>query len=307
MPLRLLLCAVLLVVLLGTTSVTMADAPGIAIDPIIASRVKEHTPAPVAAAACEGPGYSGAPIPGLYANAWVVYDPSSERVLLGKDEHERNFPASITKIATALVAMDRVDDMGEEVIVDVDWSQRWSSSRLGILPGMRTTLGDLFVGMLTVSGNDAADEIAEEVAGGEEAFADLMNAKAASLGLKETHFENSHGLDEAGHYSTAYDLAVLAAEAMKYDQFRQAVGSTHTQVQVDGEYWSLANTNPLLPWYEGATGIKTGTTAGSGSSLAASATRNGHELIAVVLGSPDRGGEAASLLDWAFANYTWNC
>lgn len=228
-------------------------------------------------------------------------------MLLGKDEHERNYPASITKIATALVAMDHVEDMSQTVEVDVDWSGDWRSSRLGIVPGMQTTIWDLFVGMLTVSGNDAADEIAQEVAGSEEAFADLMNQKADSLGLEESHFENAHGLDEEGHYSTAYDLAVLAAEAMRFDVFRDVVGSTYTQVEVNGELWNLANTNPMLPWYDGATGIKTGTTPGSGMSLAASAERNGHELIAVVLGSPDRGGEAAELLDWAFANYTWNC
>jgi D-alanyl-D-alanine carboxypeptidase (penicillin-binding protein 5/6) len=291
---------------LFATSLALAGAPTVAIDPIVASSALEEQPV-TTETPCSAPGYSEAPIPGLWANSWVVYDPSSQQVLLGKDEHERNYPASITKIATALVAMDHVQDMSQEVVVDVDWSSDWRSSRLGIAPGMRTTMRDLFVGMLTVSGNDAADEIAQEVAGSEEAFADLMNQKAASLGLDETHFENSHGLDEEGHYSTAYDLAILAAEAMRFDAFRQVVGSTSNAVEVDGEYWNLANTNPMLPWYEGATGIKTGTTPGSGMSLAASAQRDGRELIAVVLGSPDRGAEAAQLLDWAFANYTWDC
>ena len=291
-------------------STALADAPTIAIDPVVATSTgyeEQPQPSLQQQSSCETPTYTGAPIPGLWANAWVVYDPSSGSVLLGKDEHDRNYPASITKIATALVALDRVEDMNQRVTVDVDWSNDWRSSRLGIAPGMRITMWDLFVGMLTVSGNDAADEIAEEIAGSEEAFADLMNQKATGLGMTETHFENSHGLDEEGHYSSAYDLAILAAEAMQHEEFREVVGETYNQVEVDGEQWDLANTNPFLPWYEGATGIKTGTTPGSGMSLAASAERNGHELIAIVLGSPDRGGEAAQLLDWAFVNYTWNC
>ena len=292
----------------GSHALADGDSPAVGIDPVVATSGGDDVNHDSAqASSCEKPAYSGAPIPGLWAEAWVVYDPASGSVLFGKNEHERDYPASITKIATALVAIDYAADMEDEVTVDVDWSGDWRSSRLGIEPGMRTTIEDLFVGMLTVSGNDAADEIAEEIAGSEEAFADLMNQKAASLGMHETHFKNAHGLDEEGHYSSAYDLALLSAEAMKYQQFRDVVGQTRNQVEVDGEYWDVANTNPLLPWYEGATGIKTGTTPGSGMSLAASAERSDRELIAIVLGSPDRGGEAATLLDWAFANYSWNC
>lgn len=285
------------------------EAPSISLSPVIAHGgpdLGEGEELPTAQASCSAPGFSGATAPDIRARSWVVYDPTSQTFLAGEHENRRRFPASLTKIATALVAIEH-GPLDRQVVVDVDWSNRPTSARLGLQPGTETTLNDLLVGMLTVSGNDAAEELAAEIAGDQRYFVDLMNERAAEIGMDDTHFANPHGLDEETHLSTAHDLALLAAEAMRHDRFRTVVGSSHSSIEVGAETWDLANTNGLLNSFEGATGIKTGTTRGAGMSLAASAERNGHEVIAVLLNSPDRFGESAALLDWAFAEHAWNC
>ncbi|MEX2237451.1 MAG: D-alanyl-D-alanine carboxypeptidase family protein [Dehalococcoidia bacterium] len=308
---RLLLAALAACAILGlgyAVAPAHADDPTVplvAVDPDIAGGGSaEGEPEP---AACDTPDFNGAATPELNAAAWAVYDASSETFLAGDQANDQWYPASLTKIATALVALDLLDDMDEIVTAEVDWTDEPRSARLGIGPGSRITIGDLFIGMLTVSGNDAAEQLAIEAAGSEADFVDLMNERAEELGLENTHFENAHGIDYEGHLSTAHDLALLAAEAMENEFFREIVGAPYNTVDVDGERWDVGNTNGLLSYYDGATGIKTGTTAGSGMSLAASAMRDGHEVIAIVLGSRDRVGESAQLLDWAFTNHGWNC
>ena len=172
---------------------------------------------------------------------------------------------------------------------------------------MQTTLGDLFTGMLTVSGNDAAREVAAEVAGSEEHFAEWMNLLVKRLGLRDSHFVNPHGRDADNHYSTAHDMALLAAEAMRYQAFREVVGSARAEISIDGSPWRLRTTNAFLGSYGGATGIKTGFTAKGGPSLAASAARDGHELIVVVLNDGARFQDAGRLLSWAFNEHSWTC
>ncbi|MEX2238973.1 MAG: serine hydrolase [Dehalococcoidia bacterium] len=262
----------------------------------------ETTPTPPACVTA-----SPIPPPATSASSFAVYDPAAGRFLWEHNAGARRFPSSLTKIATAIVALESRVDLGGEVTVDVDYRTHSRSSDLGLRPGMRTTLGDLFAGMLVSSGNDAAKELAAEVAGSETTFVERMNELVDRLGLQDTGFANAHGRDREGQYSTAHDLALLAAEAMGHPEFRAAVAQTSATIAVDGEPWRLASTNRFLSSYGGATGIKTGFTVLGGPSLAASAYREGRELIVVLLNDPDRFADAGRLLDWAFANHDWDC
>ncbi|MPZ23117.1 MAG: hypothetical protein GEU28_06145, partial [Dehalococcoidia bacterium] len=255
---------------------------------------------------CEAPVTNGAAPPSIHARAWAVYDPASRSFLAGHNEHLHARPASLTKIVTALVALES-GDFGRRVVVDIDSRQHTRSSDVGIIPGQTTTLEDLFVGMLTVSGNDAAREIALEVSGDEAVFAAEMNEMVRSLGLHDTHLVNSHGRDADLHYSTAHDMAILAAAALSHDRFRQVVGAPATTIEIDGAPMNLSTTNRFLRQYPGATGVKTGFTSGAGPSLAASAVNDGRELVVVILNDSGRFEDAGRLLDWAFASHTWNC
>lgn len=244
--------------------------------------------------------------PLVNATSWALYDPSSGQFLAAQDEHARRFPASLTKMATAIVALENAD-LEREAIVDIDYRTHLRSSDLGLRPGMRLTLHDLFVGMLTVSGNDAAEELATEVAGSETAFVAMMNELAVRLGLENTGFANSHGRDREGLYSTAHDMALIAAEAMRHAEFRTVVASPANTIMVDGQGWNLRSTNRFVSSYAGATGIKTGFTVLGGPSLAAAAQRDGHELIVVILNGQGRFDDAGRLLDWAFGSFSWSC
>lgn len=237
--------------------------------------------------------------PTLLAEAVLLGDETTGQVLWEKNAHERRAVASTTKIMTALLTLERAA-LDEEVAISAAAAST-GGNMLGLAPGERILVKDLLYGLLLNSGNDAATALAEHVAGSVAAFADLMNAKAQALGMADTHFVNPHGLDAEGHYSTAYDLWLLTREAMKNSVFREMVAMP-SQTSGDRMY---ANLNLLLTTYPGADGVKTGTSEWAGECLVASATRRGHRLIAVVLHSPDRYGDATALLDWGFAAYDW--
>ncbi len=213
--------------------------------------------------------------------------------------------ASITKVMTAIVALE------SGVSLDTPWTITSSvneldpaSSVVGYQPGDETTLGEMLRALLVHSGNDAALSIAECIAGSEEAFVEMMNAKALELGLSNTHFANSHGLDAYGHYSTAADLVVLGRYAMQFPLFASIVGSTTTEVSIGGVQTTFTATNALLNAYPGMRGIKTGTTAGAGEAFLGLATRGGVSLYVVVIGctsDADRWSDTRTLLDWGFA------
>ncbi|MBN2405709.1 MAG: D-alanyl-D-alanine carboxypeptidase, partial [Coriobacteriia bacterium] len=183
---------------------------------------------------------------------------------------------------------------------------RIGESAVGIQAGEQLTIRELLAAMLVHSANEAAMALALYTGKTLEGFAELMNEKAASLGLEHSHFVNPHGLDESGHYTSASDLATLATYAMKDPVFREMVGLEQTRIPGPDGQRTIETSNKLLGSYEGATGIKTGWTDDAGYCLVASAERDGVELIAVVLGATsesERFAEAKRLLDWGLSHY----
>lgn len=243
-------------------------------------------------------------VPAVSANEAAVVDAESGRLIWGKNATSPVYPASITKMATALVALER-GKLDDKVIADFDEDEliRRRSTMMGLTPGDEITLEDLLYGLLLPSGNDAAVAIGRHIAASDEAFVAMMNSLAKRIGLRNTHFSNPHGLDSAwpDHQSTAADLAWLAREAMANPDFVRIVSSPSHFVKIGGAVAQMFNLNRLLGRYAGADGIKVGFTRRSGPALAASATRNGQRMIVVVLHSVDPPTDSAKLLDWAFA------
>jgi D-alanyl-D-alanine carboxypeptidase (penicillin-binding protein 5/6) len=212
--------------------------------------------------------------------------------------------ASITKIMTAVVALEH--SQPSDIVVVPKASAQVGESTSFLRVGEQLPMQEMIVSLLVKSGNDAAIAIADHVAGSEPAFVEMMNRKAQDLGLKNTHFANSHGLDQAGHYTTASDLAVLARYAMTKPEFRDIVSMKTAVVRDGSRVETMMNTNLLIGNYTGANGIKTGYTTGAGHSVIVSAQRDGIELYAVVLGTDSemqRFKDARELLDWGFAHY----
>jgi serine-type D-Ala-D-Ala carboxypeptidase (penicillin-binding protein 5/6) len=241
--------------------------------------------------------------PQVGAEAFAIVDGSTGQLLAGQDAHQRLPPASTTKIATAIVALEygRLDD---KVLINVDSRAMIDSSVMGIVPGEILTLHDLLYGLMLPSGNDAALAIARHVGHSEQQFAEMMNAKVRELGLANTNFVNPHGLDDPDHYSSPYDLAALARHAMANPTFAAIVSTPEYTVR--GEFvYHMYNTNHLLSHYADADGVKTGYTESAMQTLVASATRDGRQMFVTVMRSSDRIGDSKPLLDYAFANYGW--
>ncbi|MGI6611241.1 MAG: D-alanyl-D-alanine carboxypeptidase family protein [Limnochordia bacterium] len=234
-------------------------------------------------------------------SAWaaIVYENTTKTVLYAKNEHTTRAPASLTKIMTALLALEngRMDDT---VTVSRLAAGMWGSSA-HLRSGQQIKLRDLLYGMLLPSGNDAAVAVAEHIGGSLPAFVEMMNLRAVELGARHTRFANPHGLDHPEHYSTAFDLAMLSRVALLYPNFADAVQTRTYTASESSSTWS--NTNKLLWSFEGAEGIKTGTTGQAGNCLAAAASRQGMQLIVVVLSSANRWKEASRLFTYAFDNY----
>jgi len=236
----------------------------------------------------------------------IVVDEASGQVLYEKNSHSRTPPASVTKIMTALIAIER-GQPSDRVKVSFDPSSLDPDSTLmGIRPVDEVTLEDLLYGLMLPSGNDAALAISSYVAGSQGAFVDLMNAKAHDLGLKDTQYKNPHGLDQSGHYSSAYDQTMLARYAMTHQPLFARLASA--------KYWEvngkrplqLYNLNKLLTTYKGGDGVKVGYTDLAGKTFVGSATRNGHRLYVGLMKSQNLWDDGPPLLDWAFANFTWS-
>ncbi|HKV43244.1 MAG TPA: D-alanyl-D-alanine carboxypeptidase family protein [bacterium] len=237
------------------------------------------------------------------ATAAILVDARSGQVLYGRNPHLSWPPASTTKIMTALVALEHAHlDTMIEITPEVAHFRE--GSVVGLPEGARISLHDLLYALLLPSGNDVALAVAEGVAGSVPAFVDLMNDRAQELGARQTHFTSPHGLYDRDHYTTAYDLALIADAAMQNPVFREVVHTRRWTFSVPGHRsrW-LFNHNRLLSRYPGADGVKTGYVHQSGQTLVASATRNGWRLIAVLLHSRDEWGDAARLLTYGFAHY----
>jgi D-alanyl-D-alanine carboxypeptidase len=243
------------------------------------------------------------PPPGTWGLSAVVIDADSGAMLYEKDPHKKLAPASLTKIATAIVALEGASP-DQWVANSIDSRRLGDSSVMGLVPGDCLQMRDLLYGLMLPSGNDAALAIAGFVAGSDTAFVSRMNALVRRLGLQDTSFIDPHGLGGPGHYSSAYDLAMLARFGMTLPLFRDVV-SARSWTSHGTRPISLATLNQFLTTYPGADGLKTGYTEEAGRTLAVSATRNGHRLIAVLLNDDQRYPDARSLMDWAFANYRW--
>ncbi len=232
--------------------------------------------------------------PIIEAKAFLLADYSTGTIILAQNEHEKLPPASLTKIMTAILALEN-SSPGDLVTV----SKRATEvelPKLGLSPGQKVAMENLLYALLLISANDAAAAIAEHVASNQEAFVEMMNRKAAEIGMRNTRFTNPQGFDDDGHYSTAYDLWLLTRYALDNPAFATMVAIY--------DWEGLTSTNRFLYLYPGADGVKTGTTLMAGECLIASATRGNQKGVAILLNSSDRYGEAASLLDYYFLNYT---
>ena len=237
------------------------------------------------------------------AKAAVLIDASSNRILYSKNADARLPMASTTKIMTALVALELGDPNQSYIIPDKAVGVEGSS--IYLVKGERLTLRELIYALMLESANDAAEAIAIIIAGSVEAFADIMNQRAAELGLENTHFENPHGLDHQDHYTTAYELAKLTSFALRNDAFREIVSTNKKTIPFNnGESARLlVNHNKMLRTYQGAIGVKTGFTKRCGRCLVSAAERDGLTLVAVTLNAPDDWRDHTSMLNWGFDNF----
>ncbi len=264
--------------------------------------------------------------PTLQASAAYLLDPATGMVLYQKNADERRYPASTTKIMTALITLDRIQNLDETVTVtqeDFNGVQS-DSSKAGFVVGEEIPVIDLLYGLLLPSGNEAANTLARHVGGSTEGFARLMNERAQQLGCTNTHFVNPNGLHDADHYTTAHDLALIATEAMKNETFaliantaQKTLSPTNKLEAHGGKPLKVFTTNMLIfsrndpNYYSYAKGIKTGHTSEAGYCLVSTAERRGSSLIAVVLGCPKPAGasqpltfsESKTLYEWGFSNF----
>lgn len=243
----------------------------------------------------------------LPAPSAVLMEASTGKVLFEKNAHEQRPCASITKVMTLLLVMEALDEGRihlEDMVSASEHASSMGGSDIWLEPGETMSVDDLLKATVIVSANDAAVALAEYVSGSEEAFVKRMNERAAELGMKDTVFKNCNGLDEDGHVTTAYDIALMSRALIQHEKIFD-----YTQVWMDelrGGKTQLVNTNKLLKSYSGITGLKTGTTGKAGSCMAATAERDGMALVAVVLGcasTEERFSSAASLLDAGFSGW----
>ncbi len=245
--------------------------------------------------------------PEYEAKSVLLMDFDSGAVLYEDNADEQLPPASVTKVMTMLLIMEAIDrgEIGYDTIVTAsERAKSMGGSTIFLDTNEQMTVNDLLKGIAVASGNDACVAMAEHLAGSVEAFVGKMNERAAQLGMTNTHFVNCNGLDAEGHYSSARDIAIMSRELMKHSDIFK-----YTTIWMDslrGGAFQLANTNKLIRFYDGATGLKTGSTDGALCCISATAKRDGLHLIAVVLGSPNskaRFAAARELLNYGFAGF----
>lgn len=241
---------------------------------------------------------------GVTAKSAILIEASTGRVLYEKNAFERMPMASTTKIMTAILAIEN-SNLSDTVVVSPKASDVGESS-IWLAAGEKMTMSDMLFGLMLASGNDAAVAIAEHVAGSVDEFSQMMNAKAKEIGAYNTNFCNPNGLPIDDHYTTAYDLALISAYAMKNDFFKELVKTQYKTIPWEGHEYNrvVKNKNKLLWQYEGGNGIKTGYTKAAGKCLSAAAERDGMQLISIVLSAPDMFNDCVKLLDYGFKNYS---
>jgi D-alanyl-D-alanine carboxypeptidase (penicillin-binding protein 5/6) len=244
-----------------------------------------------------------APAP-MSAPSILAIDVDTESILFEKNSYTKRSIASLTKLMTAYIIL-KENDPSEIVTVSANAAGA-EGSRMGLQSGEKISIKNLLYGLFIESGNDAALALAENNAGSEEAFIQKMNEEAKNLGLENTHYANTTGLDNDAAYSTAHDLLVLSAHLINDPSVREIVNHSTAEVQGEnGELHKLTNTNILLGEL-GVEGLKTGTTIKAGECLVALAKNpEGHEILTVVLGSNSRFVDTKVLIDWIYRAFTW--
>lgn len=244
----------------------------------------------------------------ITAPSAVLMETSSGKILFEKNPHEQRPCASITKVMTMLLVCEAIDNGKlslDDTITASAHAASMGGSDIWLEEGETMSANDMIKATVVASANDAAVALAEHLCGSEEVFVQKMNEKANQLGMKDTVFKNCNGLDEDGHITSAYDVAVMSRELMKHEMIFDYTSIWLDNLR-DGKT-QIVNTNKLLKTYKGITGLKTGTTNDAGCCMAASATRGDMSLVAVVLGcnsGKERFSDAAALLDYGFANFS---
>ncbi|MBT2686966.1 D-alanyl-D-alanine carboxypeptidase [Bacillus sp. ISL-47] len=240
----------------------------------------------------------------------ILIERDTGSILYEKNSGEQLPPASMTKVMTMLLIMEAIDEgklSWDEKIRTSEYAASMGGSQIFLEPGEEMTTKQMLQGIAIGSGNDASVAMAERIAGSEEAFVEMMNKKAKELGLKNTKFQNPTGLPAEDHYSTAYDMAMMAKELLKYEDITKFTGTYEAYLREDSDkkFW-LVNTNRLVRFYPGVDGLKTGFTSEAKYCLTATAQKEGMRVITVVFGAPtskERNAQVTKMLDYAFSQY----
>jgi D-alanyl-D-alanine carboxypeptidase (penicillin-binding protein 5/6) len=244
----------------------------------------------------------------INAKAAILMEASTGRVLYEQSPDEQLPIASVTKIMTMLLIMEQIDDGKlalDDMITVSENAMSYGGSTMFLETGEQLSVNDMLKGIAVASANDGCVAMAEHIAGSEDAFVEMMNEKAAELGMTNTHFMNTNGLDEDNHYSSARDVAIMSRELIKHEKIFDYT-TIWTDELRDGKF-QLANTNKLIRFYNGANGLKTGSTSQALCCLSATAKRDDMQIIGVILGAPtsaERFDSAKTLLDYGFAHYS---
>lgn len=245
----------------------------------------------------------------IKAKSAILLEPVTGQILYESNSDEQTAPASITKIMSLLLVMEALENGTltlDTVITASEHACSMGGSQIWLEPNEQMTVNELLKAAVIASANDATVALGEAIAGSEEGFVDLMNQKAAALGMNNTHFINCTGLDAEGHLTSAHDVAIMSAELIRHELIKE-YSTVWMDTLRNGES-ELVNTNKLVRFYEGCTGLKTGTTSSAGYCLSATAERGGMQLVAVVMNgetSSDRFEGAKKLLNYGFANYSF--
>lgn len=248
----------------------------------------------------------------IKAESAVLLDAYSGKVLYEKEPHKKLYPASMTKLMTLVLAMDALRE-GKVKMTDILTASpnaaSYRGSRIFLTAGEKLLFKDMLLGVALASGNDASVAVAEHIAGSHEAFVDLMNKKAAELGMLDTHFANCNGLHDPNHYTSAYDFAQLGLYALKYPELLAMTSTKHYRIRENTKKpFQYDNTNKLLWFYKGVDGFKTGWTADAKYCFTGTVERNGMRLVSTVMGVTEKGGHFAdtkTLYNWGFSQYAF--
>lgn len=244
------------------------------------------------------------------AKSAILIEASTGTIIYEKNSHEKLAPASMTKMMSMLLIVEAIEDgklSWDQMITTSENASSMGGSQILLETGEKMSVEDLFKGIAVASGNDAVVALSEAVAGTEEEFVNMMNQRAKELGLEDTNFKNPHGLDTANHYTSAYDMAMIAKELVRHEKVLEFTSIYEDYLREDQEnkVW-LVNTNKLVKFHDGMDGLKTGYTKEAGYCLTATAKRGDTRFITVVMGEEDtktRNSETTSMMDYAFGQY----